>query len=132
MKRAEQLYKELKQASRQLEKATRIAKTELEIDGVIQRFEFTFELFWKWLKLYLEDEGIFCASPRACLKEAYQARLLKNEPMWLDMLADRNSSVHIYSKKISRGIFKSIKRSYANALAKALSDITKPRRHQNK
>lgn len=28
------------------------------IDGIIQRFEFTFEQSWKAMKLYLEDQGI--------------------------------------------------------------------------
>jgi nucleotidyltransferase substrate binding protein (TIGR01987 family) len=29
------------------------------IDGVIQRFEFTYELAWKWMKQYLEFNGVF-------------------------------------------------------------------------
>lgn len=36
------------------------------IDGVIQRFEFTFELSWKLLKAYLEYQGYAGAnSPRS-------------------------------------------------------------------
>jgi len=41
-----------------LEEGVKEAKGELEKDGVIQRFEFTFELMWKTLKIFLYDEGI--------------------------------------------------------------------------
>lgn len=28
------------------------------IDATIQRFEFTFELFWKWLRLLIKEKGV--------------------------------------------------------------------------
>ena len=34
------------------------ARDELDRDGVIQRFEFCFELLWKTLKIYLEDHRL--------------------------------------------------------------------------
>ena len=35
-----------------------VAKSDLEIDGVMQLFEFIFELFWKLMKIKFEEEGI--------------------------------------------------------------------------
>ena len=48
-------------------------------DGLIQRFEFTFELAWKSLKDYLIDQGVApsLTFPKEILKEAYAA---KNAP----------------------------------------------------
>lgn len=43
--------KKLKDAYQRLEEGVKQAKDELDKDGVIQRFEFTFELLWKALKL---------------------------------------------------------------------------------
>ncbi len=40
------------------------ALSTLIMDGVIQRFEFTFELAWKLLEAMLWHEGIECSSPR--------------------------------------------------------------------
>jgi nucleotidyltransferase substrate binding protein (TIGR01987 family) len=42
-------------------------------DSLIQRFEFSVELLWKLLKVYLEYfYGIQCNSPKGCVKEAYK------------------------------------------------------------
>ena len=44
--------------------------SDLNRDAAIQRFEFTFELFWKSVKIYLkEKEKIECVSPRSCFRE---------------------------------------------------------------
>lgn len=43
MKRGERLKRDFRRAVRRLEQAVQEAETELEQDGVIQRFEFTFE-----------------------------------------------------------------------------------------
>jgi len=103
-------------ALERLEEAVNEAQTELEIDGAIQRFEFTFEQAWKSLKKFLEDEGIMCNSPKSCLKEAYAVGFIDNEQIWLNMLTDRNKSVHIYDMATSREIFKNIKRFYVKEL----------------
>jgi nucleotidyltransferase substrate binding protein (TIGR01987 family) len=103
-------------ALERLEEAVNKAQTELEIDGAIQRFEFTFEQAWKSLKKFLEDEGIMCNSPKSCLKEAYAVGFIDNEQIWLNMLTDRNKSVHIYDMATSREIFKNIKRFYVKEL----------------
>jgi len=88
------------------------ANDELEKDGVIQRFEFTFEMLWKTLKIYLEYEGILCKTPRSCLKEAFRIDLINNEHVFLDMLEDRNLTAHIYDKETSEKIFFRIKANY--------------------
>lgn len=88
------------------------AKDELDKDGVIQRFEFTFEILWKTLKIFLEYEGIICQSPRSCLKEAFRISLIEDEEIFLDMMEDRNRTSHIYDKETSEEIFQRIKTQY--------------------
>lgn len=51
--------KKLQYAFSRLKEGADSAADELDKDGVIQRFEFTFELLWKTLKLFLADQGIF-------------------------------------------------------------------------
>lgn len=67
-------------------------------DGVIQRFEFTFELAWKSLKEYMEDQGISSDMqfPKKVLREAYMYKILQQEEPWLDMLQARNTTSHVY------------------------------------
>jgi nucleotidyltransferase substrate binding protein (TIGR01987 family) len=61
-------------------------------DGLIQRFEFTYELIWKALKEYLEENGIFGKnSPKAVFKQAYALGLITNEQTWLSVINDRIS-----------------------------------------
>ena len=81
---------EFEKAFYRLMEAVNEAQSELEIDGVIQRFEFTFELAWKALQEHLREEGIICNSPRRCLKEAYKVGLIEDEKVWLKILEDRN------------------------------------------
>ncbi|MFC1596027.1 HI0074 family nucleotidyltransferase substrate-binding subunit [Candidatus Margulisiibacteriota bacterium] len=123
MKRFSQIKEDFSNALQRLDEAVLEAESILEIDGVIQRFEFTFELFWKLLKVYLEKEGIIAKTPRSCLKEAYKISLIKDEELWLKMLEDRNYSVHIYDQNESREIYERIKGKYVNAFRDAFSII---------
>jgi nucleotidyltransferase substrate binding protein (TIGR01987 family) len=109
MKRLEQVKNDFTKALNALEQSALEAKSDLEIDGMIQRFEFTCELLWKFLKLYLEHEGIIVKTPRECFKEAYRMGLLTDEEKSLKMIDDRNLSVHLYDQKSSRDVFQRIK-----------------------
>jgi nucleotidyltransferase substrate binding protein (TIGR01987 family) len=78
---------------------------EIVMDGTIQRFEFTFELFWKTVRRFLQQEGVDTASPKSTLRHAYRRGLLDREQLWLDMLEDRNRSSHVYDAEMAREIF---------------------------
>jgi nucleotidyltransferase substrate binding protein (TIGR01987 family) len=81
----------------------------LALDATIQRFEFSFELFWKTLRVMLQQEGIEAASPRQVIKEAYAVGWLDNEEAWLTMLEARNLSAHVYNEELAEEIYRNVK-----------------------
>lgn len=123
MKEIEISINNFSDAVSRLEEGVQNAEDELSRDGVIQRFEFTFELFWKTLKLVLNFEGIACKTPRSCIKEAFRNEMFVESEIYLDMLDDRNSSSHIYDESTSIEIFKRIKTAYLSKLKKAEKDF---------
>ena len=68
--------------------------------GIIQFFEMSFELAWKLVKDYLEDQGfIDVKSPRAALKKALEINMLGNGHDWMNLLHDRNLTAHTYDEE---------------------------------
>ncbi len=106
-----------------LQEAVNRAEDDLDRDGVIQRFEFTFELFWKTLRIFLEYEGFQCSSPRSCIKEAAKRGYLEDAELVLDMLEDRNRSSHIYNESTAQELFERIRENYVTIFKKNLSMI---------
>ena len=93
-------------------------------DGLIQRFEFTFELAWKTLKVCFEEEGLIgLNSPKAVLREAFSAGIIKDDELWLAMLNDRNSTSHIYSQQLAIEICNNIITKYVLAFEKLVEEI---------
>ena len=115
----------LKNANQKLKEGIEQAKDELDKDGVIQRFEFTFELLWKALKIYLEYQGIIVKTPRDSFVEAFRIDLISDEKIFLDMLEDRNNTTHIYDKETSEKIFNRIKKNYQTEIAKVIELLNK-------
>jgi nucleotidyltransferase substrate binding protein (TIGR01987 family) len=93
------------EALQRLEEALREEETDLVRDASIQRFEFCVELAWKSLQKYLESEKILCQSPKSCLKEAFQLGLVEDDSLWMQMLDDRNLTVHTYKQQLAKEIF---------------------------
>ncbi len=111
----------LKEAVEELKKDT---AGDIVRDGVIQRFEFTYELAWKATKEYLEDVGIADKnSPKAVIKEAYAQRLITEEKNWLLMLNDRNMASHVYEEKMAQEISDRIISSYVGEFDKLLVSL---------
>jgi nucleotidyltransferase substrate binding protein (TIGR01987 family) len=82
------------------------------VDATIQRFEFSIELFWKFLKRILASKGIVVQYPKDVLREAYAGGLIDNESLWLSMLHDRNLSSHTYNQDLALEIYARIKTYY--------------------
>ena len=93
-------------------------------DGMIQRFEFTFELGWKALKEYMLDAGMqnTLQFPKQVLREAYAAELIDDERLWLDMLDARNSTSHIYDDRQAAAVMSGVQERYYKAL-RALASL---------
>lgn len=74
---------------------------ELELAGLIQTFEFSFELAWKTLKDLLEFEGYDASSPRSAIRTALEAKHITAEQCetLLDALGKRNLLTHTYDEE---------------------------------
>ncbi len=102
----------LKNAIDKLKEGLNNAKSDLERDGVIQRFEFTFELLWKSAKLILDDSGIKTSSPEEIFKVIYKLGFLDDEKGLLEMLNDRNIMSHTYNKNLAEKVYFNIKEKH--------------------
>lgn len=83
-----------------------------EVQGLIQCFEYTFELAWKTLKDYLEIQGFDINSPRSAIQTAFQAQLVQNGHIWIDALEKRNLMAHAYDEKLAKEAEMLIKNNY--------------------
>lgn len=117
--RFEERKKELNEVILRLEEAVAQPEGDVVRDSVIQRFEFSFELAWKTLQLYLEHQGLEAGSPRQALKSAFAQGLIRNEEeadVWLKMLEDRNLTTHTYHQDLAKVIYRKIVNVYTKLL----------------
>ncbi len=91
---------------------------ELEREGVIQRFEYTFELSWNVLKDRLEYDGVVITpiTPRQVIREAFQAKMIDDCETWIDMLTDRNLMSHTYDSERFEAVVRNIHSRYLYVL----------------
>ncbi|MBK8189878.1 MAG: nucleotidyltransferase substrate binding protein [Vampirovibrionales bacterium] len=92
--------------------------TQLEKEGLIQRFEFTIELAWKTLKDYLESQNVALTqvTPRAVIREAFAARILTDGELWMDALDARNRMAHTYDRRQFEAVIEAIRLRYLDAI----------------
>ena len=116
MDRFTQKKEDFKNALERLIEATQEEPTDVVIDGVLHRFEFTFELAWKLVKSYLEYLGIVetSGSPRETIQNGFKQGIINDGEEWINMMISRNNLSHIYDEKISRGIYNKIKERYVS------------------
>jgi nucleotidyltransferase substrate binding protein (TIGR01987 family) len=119
---------EVKAAAARLAEAVAQPESDLIRDAAIQRFEFTFELVWKALKLFLERQGHECGGPRPTLKKAFAEGLIATSDeadVWLQMLEDRNLTSHAYDEALAARIYRNIAKDYAPLLGAMAERIQK-------
>ena len=108
-----------RRATARLQEAIKIpVVNDIVYDGVIQRFEFTFELSWKLMKMFLEYSGIVeIKSPRVTIREAFSYGLIQDGEQWIDMMVDRNKTSHLYDEQEAKLIYEKIKLTYSHLLS---------------
>ena len=106
---------EFKKALTTLKEALAEKKNKLVRDSVIKRFEYTFELCWKTVKVFLNERfGVDAFSPKECFRELRRNKFISEEETetLLKMTDDRNDIIHSYNENFSDEIYGKIKRDY--------------------
>jgi nucleotidyltransferase substrate binding protein (TIGR01987 family) len=85
---------------------------DLSKEGMIQRFEYTFELAWKTAKDYLEYKEVEVKYPRDTIKQAFKHELIDNGEIWMEMLNQRNLLTHTYDETNFNKALDQIRNSY--------------------
>lgn len=87
--------------------------SELEEQGLIQRFEFTHELAWNVLKDYFEYQGnTEITGSRDAAREAFNKGLIQDGDGWMEMIKSRNKSSHTYNEETAKELVEQIVQSY--------------------
>ena len=91
---------------------------ELEEQGLIKSFEYTYELGWNTLKDYFEYQGnTNIIGSRDAINEAFSSGLIKDGEGWMDMFKDRNRTSHTYNEATAKEIVYKIFNNYFNLFA---------------
>ncbi len=91
--------------------------TQLETEGVIQRFEYTMELAWKTLKDYLESENVMLdqITPRTVIRHAFEAGIIEQGETLQKALDARNRMSHTYDFETFQRVVAAIRSDYLAA-----------------
>ena len=103
--------------------------TDLEKEGTIQRFEYTWELAWKTLKDYLENEGVVLEkiTPKAVLIASVEAKIIHEPDIWMQALDDSSLELsidvlaypHVHYPPLKRHIDENTKQLFSPSEIKA-------------
>lgn len=88
--------------------------TDLEQAGLVQIFEFSFQLAWNVLKDLLFYEGYDMKTPREVIRKSFEVEYLSEDDceIFLDALEKRNLLSHTYREEIARQAETLIKGQY--------------------
>ncbi len=106
--------KALSQLASAVELSRARALSELEMQGMIQAFEFTHELSWNVMKDYLNDQdgGLSLGGSKDATRLAFSRGLISNGEVWMEMIKDRNLSSHTYDQQAVLSIVSRVTESY--------------------
>lgn len=87
--------------------------SELEIEGLIQRFEYTYELAWKTLQDLLKDKGyVGITGPKSVIAQSLKDGYITNQGTWEELQKARNIVSHTYDAPTATEIAEDIVHSY--------------------
>ncbi len=123
--RWQQRFSNYEKAFRQLEKGVgQPTFSELEREGLIQRFEYTFELAWKTLQDFLYAQGYDGVNgPKKVIVQAAQDGYIHDGHGWIAMLEDFLTTKHTYEEETAERIFTAIRQQHVRLLSELLERL---------
>ena len=126
-----QRFEHFQQALAQLHDAQSLADsrplTKLEEQGMIQAFEYTFELSWNLLKDFLESRGVRdLYGSHDVIRAAFQRQLLDDGQEWMRMIESRNLTRHTYDESVAQQVLAAIRHHHIrqfDALAQRMQSL---------
>lgn len=128
--RWQQRFDNFTNALARLENADRQEKySDLERAGLVQMFEFSFELAWKTLKDLLFYEGFDVKSPREVIRKSFEMEYLDEvaTETLLDAMKKRTLLSHVYEEKMAENAVSLIKERYLPVLKELQTFLTAKR-----
>jgi nucleotidyltransferase substrate binding protein (TIGR01987 family) len=106
MSKLQSLLEDFEKGLLRLSEALAIEKNDFMRDSAIKRFEILFDLGWKTLKEFLQEERtIKCVSPKGCFREAYKQGLIDHDDFWIAICSMRNYTAHAYDEQLADYIY---------------------------
>lgn len=101
-----QRFANFKKALSQLKKfVDKGSLSELEEQGAIQAFEYTYELAWNVMKDFLEQQGqMDIYGSRDAIRKAFQLGLIIDGDKWMDAYVSRTKTSHTYNAETAREV----------------------------
>ena len=99
--------------------------SELEQQGLVKAFEFTYELAWNTLRDLLRSRGnsnVILGS-RDAIREAFSTGLIDDRPIWMEMVRDRNLTSHVYNRSTADMISSNIANRYLTSFQSLRSKL---------
>jgi len=96
--------------------------------GVIQNFEFTYELCWKFMQRWIEINSAGQAVDGFTIKELFRVaaerQLIPDVEVWFGYHRARNKTSHIYNETVAKDVYETVRHFWddATALLKTLED----------
>jgi len=92
---------------------------EMEEQGLIKSFEYTYELSWKTLQDLLKEKGYSnILGPRPVIEQSFQDGYITDGKAWLMMHNSRNLTSHAYDEAAAKEIVQEIKDNYLDLFKK--------------
>lgn len=97
---------------------------EMEEQGLIQSFEYTYELGWTTLKDFFEDQGesnLF--GSRDAFRLAFKRGLFEDGETWMKMIESRALTSHTYNEETAKAVAQSIRSAFFPEFVKLRSRL---------
>jgi nucleotidyltransferase substrate binding protein (TIGR01987 family) len=89
--------------------------SDLEKEGLIQRFEYTHELAWLTIKDFYENQGeTNIQGSKDAIKLAFNRGLISNGKIWIEMIESRQLTVHTYNEDTAEKVVSKIVYEYSD------------------